>query len=113
MTYLERARDILRSSTSIESFASACRVKESTAWSYTYQILNEWRDIQDVMHVEDHFLFRGLDGALERVDTRGSLHDVATRLQDGPFRGATEWRAVKDHYAHVRVARLCNEIKRA
>lgn len=88
----------------IQKFSQMCGVKESTAWSYLFQLVEAYPSSNVAA---SRLLYPPLLPALLQVDQKGSLKQILDRLNDGPFYGDMEWKCVKDRYAHIRLARLC------
>lgn len=107
--YLQYARDCIRSRpATIEALARACGVEISTAWSYACRVVEYWPDTHQAAR---YLVYPGILECCERNTSAlvGSLRTVMEALErmDPDIAGDTDWRCVRDRYAHLRLARLC------
>lgn len=92
----------------IDDFANMCGVKTSTAWNYACRIVEHW----PYSHLyARRLVYQPLLEVCESTCLDGSLRHVLERLQP-VLSGDVEWRCLTDHYAHLRLARLCLEAER-
>lgn len=105
--YLRRAlHHLVREPANVRDYARFCNVEITTAWSYACKVVELWPDSRVYAK---RLVHPGLFEALVEVDRCGSLREVMQRLNEGPLRGDTAWRCVDDRYAHLRLARLCDD----
>ena len=104
--YLRNARSCLsREPKDVESFATLCGVKKSTAWCYLCQVVEHWPGANVVAR---RYVYPPLLEAVSTTtDATGSLKEFMTRLEQGPLKGDSDWKCVQDRHAHLRLARLC------
>ena len=106
--HLQNAADVLREGPeSIDVVARRCGVKTSTAWSYVCKVVEVWPSLsRQAMALVHPRLLRAcqqdgvcMDGSLSAV--MRCVEEKTDLLVGG------EWRMVDDHYAHLRLTRLC------
>lgn len=99
-----------RQTSNIETFAELCGVKVSTAWSYLCKIVELWPRTHEFARA---FVYDPLLSTCSKNATclHGSLRSVMERIRTD-LCGDTEWRCLKDHYSHLRLARICMEAER-
>ena len=91
----------------IDQFADMCSVKLSTAWSYACKIAEHWPGACVVLR---RFVYPSLMDICDRrrTELKGDLK-TAMGVVRQELGGDTTWRCLPDHYAHLRLARLCAE----
>ena len=101
--HLHTARSVVaRGASSVADVARQMGVKCSTAWSYVCRVVEVWPAMAPVASALVHPpIYRAV---LEEPDHTGSLHELWDRIR---VRVGDEVRSLDDHYAHLRLARLC------
>ena len=106
--HLLRAKECVMTCDTIDEIATQCRVKRSTAWSYTTQVCQTSREARDhvrASHIVCASLWEAVDGA---PCLSGCLKDVMERLKESSsLDGCPHWRCESDRYAQLRLARIC------
>lgn len=107
--HLRSALSHLTTSHSVDEFADKCGVKASTAWGYAGKIVEHW----PATHVYARGIVYGplLQLCSDVKCLNGTLREVMERLRES-LSGDTDWRCMDDHFAHLRLARLCVEAQR-
>ena len=91
----------------IDTFASLCGVKSSTAWSYACKVVEGWPSSHSLARkLVFSPLLEACEEEAKRGGLKGSLKDamrqIHPRLSDD-----VEWRCLSDPYSHLRLARIC------
>lgn len=89
---------------SVSHLARILNVRESTAWSYLYSVVEHYTSSKRFVRP---LLFQPLLEALPQIDQTGTLRQVMQRLDTGPFDGVLQWQYLPDRYSHLRLARVC------
>lgn len=92
----------------VEEFADMCGVKTTTAWNYVCRIVEHWPHAHSYAR---RLVYQPLLKICESTCLDGSLRHVLERLRP-VLSGDVEWRCLPDHYAQLRLARLCVEAER-
>lgn len=92
----------------IDSFASMCGVKTSTAWSYAGKVVEVW----PLSHrLASRLVHPPLLKVCRETELAGTLTDLSSRLHP-LLSGDVEWRCLEDRLSHLRLARICVEAER-
>lgn len=93
----------------VDEFAALCGVKTSTAWGYLAKLVEHWPSAHAIARHMVHPPLLTL--CKDVLCLSGSLRDVMDQLRDA-LSGDMEWRCLDNHYAHLRLARLCVDAER-
>ena len=96
----------------IRHVARRCGVERSSAWTYAARVVERWpRSHAFVRRLVNPALMSAVG---QTTDLSGSLRTLMERVQThhAALRGNTEWRCCDDRFAHLRLARLCEEAAR-
>lgn len=103
-------RQLVRAPRDVRELALMCGVEVSTAWSYATQVAERFVGAADLALP---LVYPPLVEALRATEDRdGTLTELLRRVEaTAILRGDRDWRCLHDRFAHLRLARVCLQVK--